>query len=488
MTNRPTEASRGADPSLDATVERVTRWTAGRTTRRSFVHRFGQFVMVLAAGPTIAGLLLKRAEARVCGQSGVTPKCETFDCNGPNDVWGWCWYASDGCCRNDGLKKICDCCTVNYPNVHGYCPSGTNVRCIVESCGSDPRVLDVTLTPLSWELGGYSRAAIRTGQFAAIAAREKTASRLVVAPESDVWAQYVAGPLAGTLGVPLITIDSAGPDQDIFDLASTLGVTKVLAVGRFPTDIATPFQAAGLGFESVADTADWTQLSVQVAEAIGRVNDINRTVTIEPTGLSGEAAPLAAIMAALNGFPIAIGSTATGAIGLPTLYVGPEPADVGVPAIRTTASDLLSLSTELADLAAAAPFVESRTVALAPQGSADLIDLVNVRAPVVLHPPQRLGQIEAWLQDHSVRYGLMDEVYFTRGPGELTTDEYWRLQGAVNGFRVDQLTGRPGEGLPVTRQPWSERPVGMARTDGSLPLGSEGPPGYWTELGQTLRQ
>ena len=97
-------------------------------------------------------------------QSGITPKCDTFDCVGPGDVWGWCWYASDGCCANGGLKKICDCCTVNYPNVHGYCPSGTNVRCIVESCGTDPRVLKVALTPIVWSAGvGYHHAAARGG-------------------------------------------------------------------------------------------------------------------------------------------------------------------------------------------------------------------------------------------------------------------------------------------------------------------------------------
>ena len=48
-------------------------------------------------------------------------------------------------CAGGALKKICDCCRANHPNVHGYCPSGTNVLCIVESCGADPRVQVVAL-------------------------------------------------------------------------------------------------------------------------------------------------------------------------------------------------------------------------------------------------------------------------------------------------------------------------------------------------------
>ncbi len=68
--------------TIDGAVERVGRWTAARTTRRSFLHRLGQLAVFVAAGPTIAGLLIREAQARVCGQSGVTPKCDTFDCTG----------------------------------------------------------------------------------------------------------------------------------------------------------------------------------------------------------------------------------------------------------------------------------------------------------------------------------------------------------------------------------------------------------------------
>lgn len=151
------------------------------------------------------------------------------------------------------------------------------------------------------------------------------------------------------------------------------------------------------------------------------------------------------------------------------------------------ATNLTDLSTELATLAVAAPFVNPRRLTIAPDGSADLLGLVNLQAPVVLHPANRLGHLEQWLQDHSLTYGMLEQVSFTRGPGELSTEEYWKLQAAVNGFRVDQLMGVAGQGLPVIRQPHAERPVGKARTDGALPVGSVEPPNYWTDLGQTLR-
>ncbi len=471
------------DRTIDGGVERLGRWTAARTTRRSFLHRLGQLAVFVAAGPTIASLLIREAQARVCGQSGITPKCDTFDCVGPGDVWGWCWYASDGCCRNDGLKKICDCCTVDYPNVHGYCPSGTNVRCIVESCGNDPRVLNVALTQIEWAAAtGYHHAAIG----AAVNDGHGRATRAVVADDADRWMQYLAAPLAGALGVPLLGISANGPTSNDLGLLAELGVTEVMVVG--PVVGTSGFTGASIAVDQVTTGSDLAALSQQVAARITTINDINRTVTVETTGLSAEAAPVAAAFAALGGFPLMVGSAAAAAVGYPTLYVGPEPADVSLISDRTTATSLVDLSIELADLAAGLPHVSARKVAIAPAGSSDAIGLVNLAVPVVLHPADQLGPFEAWVQGHSVRYGELEEIYYTKGPGQLTTDEYWKLQGAANGFRVDQLQGVAGQGLPVHRQPMAERPIGMAKTDGALSWGSESPPNYWTTQGQTFRR
>ncbi|MGI9594535.1 MAG: hypothetical protein ACR2QK_00160 [Acidimicrobiales bacterium] len=248
------------------------------------------------------------------------------------------------------------------------------------------------------------------------------------------------------------------------------------------------FTGAGITVDQVTTGSDLGSLSQQVATRITSINDINRTVTVETTGLSAEAAPAAAALAALGGFPFMVGSAAAAAIGYPTLYVGPEPADVSLISDRTMAGSLVELSIELADLASAMPSVSARKIAIVPAGSSDAIGLVNLSVPVVLHPADRLGPLEAWIQDHSVRYGELSEIYYMRGPGGLTTDEYWRLQAAANGFRVDQLQGVAGQGLPVIRQPMAERPIGMARTDGALSWGSESPPNYWTTQGQTFRR
>ncbi|MGI9615635.1 MAG: hypothetical protein ACR2QO_22170 [Acidimicrobiales bacterium] len=479
MTIRSAKQSASPSPAFDRAFEHVSRWAAARTTRRSFLHRMGQVAMFVAAGPAIAGILIREAQARVCGQSGVTPKCDTFDCTGPGDVWGWCWYASDGCCRNDGLKKICDCCTVNYPNVHGYCPSGTNVRCIVESCGNDPRVLAVALTPIGWEGdAGYHRTAIHAGH--------RQSSRAVVAQDSNRWMQYIAAPLAGTLGVPLLGVASGGPSQADLDLFARLGVSEIMAVGPVPGLSA--FTSNGIDVDVVSAEDDLGLLSRTVAAKIASINDVNRTVTVETVGLSAEVAPAAAAFAALGGFPLIVGAASADIVGYPTLYVGPEPADVGLISDRTTARSVVEVSMELAELAAGLPNISPNRIAIAPSGGSDSVGLSNLGVPVVLHPLGRLGALEDWIQDHSLRYGELAEIYYVQGPGQLTTEEYWRLQGAANGFRVDQLTGVAGEGLPVIRQPLGERPIGMARTDGAFSWGSEDPPGYWTNLGQVLRR
>ena len=475
---------------LDASVERVGRWAARRTSRRSFLHRLGQLAIVVAAGPSIGSLLMRRAEARVCGQSGVTPKCDTFDCAGPGDVWGWCWYASDGCCRNGGLKKICDCCTVDYPNVHGYCPSGTNVRCIVESCGTDPRLQTVKLHELTWEGGdiGYHHAAAVGGHWSG----GRTATKAVLAPADNPWLQYIAAPLAGVLGVPFFAVGPSGPHADVLTMLTELGVGEVLTVGPIPgLGMVT---ARGISASAATLSSDPVTASVEVAERIRTVNDINRTVTVNRTGLSADAAPYAAAFAALGGFPLLVTPDAAVTVGRPTLFVAVNPTGPAANLINDTTRSisLEAITVELGALAAALPAVreagtDQRGVVIVPAGSSDVVGLANLALPIVAHPPDRLGHLEQWLQDYALQWGALTDVYYTNGPGQLTTPEYWKLQAAVNGYRVDQLQGVAGEGLPVIRQPVAERPIGMARTDGALDWGSESPPAYWTSLGQTLR-
>ncbi len=465
---------------IDRAAETLTRWTAARTTRRSFMHRLGQFAVFIAAGPTVAGILMRRVEARVCGQSGVTPKCDTFDCNGPDDVWGWCWYANDGCCRNDGLKKICDCCTVNYPNVHGYCPSGTNVRCIVESCGTDPRVLDVDLVPLAWDAdSGYAASAAVAGQ--------GSATKVILTDAAHPWATAIAHPLGGALGIPVMAMSATGPNTAVVNAINQLGAVEVMLVGPVGPEITNQIALYGVQTTIVAADDDPVALSIAIAGVIRGITSINRSVTVAETGLSRAALPFAASFAARNGYPLAVTADATTAIGMPTLYIGPEPADAGVVAERTVGQTLSALSFELAELAAGAPFVEAKRLTIAPESSADLMGLINTEASIVLHQPNVLDPLGPWLQNYSLAYGELLTVFYVDGPDGLNGENYWRLQGTVNGFRIDQLTGVSGEGLPVRRQPFAERPIGMARIDGALDFGSEPAPSYWTNTAQTFR-
>ncbi len=469
-------------PTLDTAVERVGRWTAARTTRRSFLHRLGQLAVVVAAGPAIANLLMRRAEARVCGQTGVTPKCSTFDCVGEGRVWGWCWYASDGCCRNDGLKKICDCCTLDYPNVHGYCPSGTNVECIVESCGEDPRLMETAIVPVSVDAAGsFNGPAIDAGQ-------GTSAYRVVIADNSDAWIPLIAAPLAGTLGVPVVPVGNDGVSMLDLGRLDRLGVVIAMTVGPVSSAVTDALTGAGLTVESVTASSDLETVSVAVANRIRSINEINRTVTVATTGLSAAAGVIAANFAALSGFPLAVGDAAAVAIGMPTVAIGPEPADLGVVGSqRTTSTSVVELARELTELAAATPFVNATEVVLVPQGTGNLSGLINLQATIVFHPVDELALVANWLTNHGLRYGKWTKVFLVQGPGQLSPEEYWRLQGTVNGFRVDDLMGVPGEGLPVFRQPWAERPIGMARTDGALPWGSEPQGSYWTNVAQTFR-
>ena len=87
--SRADEARPRRTRSLDEGVERLSRWTAARLTRRSFFHRAGQVAMMVAAGPTVATILSRQAEARVSELSKPTSVAVTvMMTNGmPSAAW-----------------------------------------------------------------------------------------------------------------------------------------------------------------------------------------------------------------------------------------------------------------------------------------------------------------------------------------------------------------------------------------------------------------
>lgn len=467
---------------LDDAVERAGRWLAGRQSRRSFLGRAGKAAVLVAAGPTVATLLADRAEARVCGQSGVAPKCPTFDCLYSDSVWGWCWYASDGCCRNGGLKKICDCCTLGWPNVHGYCPTGHNVRCIVESCGTDPRVQTTLLTRLAPDAAGY------TG--AARSLRYRTAPTVVVADAEAPLLAAVAAPVAGVLGAPFLRFPRAGFGPEQQQLLAGLQVRRVVLVAPALAAQADAFRAAGLEVELVGTSTEPGRFSEEVAAWIRGVNRIGRSVTIVPEGLSGAMASTAAAFAAAQGFPLLVGGGAAQAVGLPTLLVGPEAValsgTVGVAAEATGSRSALALGAELAELAYANPVTDRGRVAIVPEG-VDALELVDLGVPVLHHPVWSIGSLLDWLVRHQRAYGSLGECCLGIGSGRIGDEDVWRLQSTLNGYQVQELMGVAGQGLPVISQPMAERPIGAARVDGRPTYPDQPPPAYWTSRAQTLR-
>jgi len=249
---------------LDGAVERIGRRLAARTTRRSFLERMAKVAVLVAGGPALVNLLAERADARVCGQSGTAPKCPTFDCVGEGNVWGWCWYASAGCCSNGGLKKICDCCRLNHPFAHGYCPTGHNVFCIVESCSADPRVLTVPVARVGGATGPATSATLSRNGFAA--GRGGTA---VVTDEGDPLVSSIARPLAAVLDGPSLLTARDRLTASTGDELRRLGVRDVVIVGpAIGLGVDADLVARGIIVRRVGTAADPGALSVQVAREV----------------------------------------------------------------------------------------------------------------------------------------------------------------------------------------------------------------------------
>lgn len=446
---------------LDHTVELVSRWLAVRTSRRSFLGRLARVAVLVATGPTLATLLARRAEARVCGQTGITPKCPTFDCNFPDSVWGWCWYASPGCCANGGLKKICDCCTTDWPNVHGYCPSGTNVRCIVESCHADPRVMTVTLDAV----GGDDASTVA----AALCDAEATTAWLC---RDDLLAAAVIAPLAAVEGAAVLLTDGdrlhpatiraiqAHEIQRIDHLSGTVSDTAIAEAARYTTTAASTPAGDDIGARSVT-------VARRVLDATGT----RRVIAVDSAGTSASLAPIVAGLGAALGCPVVVGRPALDTIvderrPVVVWLVGPEAAawagaiPGGVPVARST--DLATAAFDAVGRITATEEPSPLNVLLAAAGAPHLhAAAAVVRGTTLVHPDGFLGEdIAAFLRDHQPDISTASRI---DGPGQLGAAGVWEAQAALNHYDVHELQGVAGQGLPVRSQPLAERELGRAR-------------------------
>jgi hypothetical protein len=462
--------------------EQASRWLANRTTRRSFLGKVGRGAVLVASGSTLATLLVgDEAEARVCGQSGVSPKCPTYDCD---DVWGWCWYAT-GCCAGGELKKICDCCRLDHPNVHGYCPSGTNVYCIVESCGADPRVQVVALRRVPTD----DPVQLSTGA---------SRSRNPEGSAAEVWLAEVAQPLAGSVaavigarrGIPLLVARGDSLGTHVIAELQRLGARKVSlrGPGFLPTVDAellrygiTP-ERADIDGSPAAVTAVADRFAAEQKAA-----GVRRAVCIEPAGMSRDAAPLAAGLAMAKGYPLLVGVDRARAAGFTVTYlVGAEAAARAedVPGGQAlAAASWGELSAAVADVAYRVEAAKAPSLAMAADGGPAPYPLVSAGGPILLHAP---GTVDGIRDVLFIARDRLRTVAVAGATGALTTDSYYELQSIVNGFEAHKLIGVSGQGLPVIDQPLDERPLGLARRSNTPPV--ELAPEYWTGRGLELSE
>ncbi len=408
--------------------------------------------MLVAGGPALATLLADRAEARVCGQSGVSPRCPTFDCN---DIWGWCWYAT-GCCANGALKKICDCCRSGYPNVHGYCPAGTNVRCIVESCGQDPRLQRVRVERVLSDDREELATRIRQATFPAGSAA------IAITDGEQPLVGAVAVAAAAIIGIPLLHVPRTRLGEAHLRALTVSGAIHVVILGAaLPGEIDQQLQGYGIKVERIGTSADLSTFSAEVAADLQRRIGPRNVVALTDSGVSAASAPAAAAFAAEGRYPVIIGAD-TQRAGAGIYLVGPElaprAADLAGAAVVSGGSPQ-EVAINLARMARSEGRATGR-IGLAPAGSPVALQLASLGGVVLLHDPGGLGPTRNWIIGN--RNGLQS-AWLAGREGTLPSPAVWQLQSALNGFDVQNLRGVGGQGLPVIPQPISERPIGRAR-------------------------
>jgi hypothetical protein len=443
------------ESGVDGFVERVARRRAVASTRRSFLGRLGKVALVVAGGPALAATLGGGvAEARVCGQSGVSPLCDSFDCGA---TWGWCWYAN-GCCAGGLLKKICDCCAPLTPNPVGYCPPGTRVLCVVESCGADPRLQTATLSSLP-----TADPVALSVAFSRDAFPGAVPMAVVGDAESPVHAA-IAGSLGRVVEGPVLLSGRGELAAAVAEELARLRVEFVTLAGpALAPGVAEALTARGIVVERVGDDPGDAPFSVAAARWSRGLTGARRAVVLAP-GVAPAVAASAAAVAALHRLPLLVGGPdqVAAALAQPrplreTFVVSADPAAAGgYPGGRSLAGATAEeQAARLATLQLELGGVPDRVV-LGPSDAGNAA-LGLAGAPVLLHRPQQLDGVRDWL------FAQRGGISSVRLAGALALPARRELQSILNEFEIHLLRGGPGEGLPVIPQPVEERPIGRAR-------------------------
>lgn len=454
---------------LDQLGESASRWLASRFTRRSFLGASGKAALVVAGGAGLAELFASRAEARQCGQSGISPKCPTFDCVGSDVAWGWCWYASPGCCADGGLKKICDCCKTNHPNVQGYCPEGSAVYCMVESCLEDPRVQTV---PVERYLGAD---AAEISMARSVLRKAGSARTVVMSNGFDPLMAAVAVPVASALGVPLLLTDPDATRRGVREELDRLGASQIIVVGPGLSGVEglNGVERIGGGF------ADAASVSVEVAAWLSGRGVITSVVCIGSSTNSIRIGAVAASYAAIRNVPLLVGVASVGLVrprlsgGFGVLLIGDDVAEAKLDAVvglggidRLRGSDPSVISQAVADRFFTKVPNGTFPIVIASDDPAQLeLGTLPSGGVVVVHGDGGIDPaLRDWLRANRKRFSNADVV--STGRSALTDQGIYDLQSAVNGYETLYLIGKDGQGLPVIAQPLEEREQGKAKVRG----------------------
>lgn len=446
---------------------------AKRSSRRSFLGNVGKVAIVAAGGSAVAGLFAQQAQARVCGQTGVSPKCPTYDCLQPG-FFGYCWYASPGCCTNGGLKKICDCCLTGWPNVQGYCPDGASVYCVVESCLEDPRVQNVVLE--RWNGDNPVTASIaRSGT-------RPTAVNVVIASAAHPLAAAMAVPVGGEIGAPILFCPTDRiPDEVIAEIAR-LGAKRLIVAAPGMSDSARATLDGLATIENLTPTAsgeDWAGASVEIARWLierGR----SELVAIGADGEALAIAPAAAAFASTRRGVLLIGPDAVRAVrdsnptrAFTATSIGNAMKGAIGNAKEFLAPDLETLSLVLADQIISKDS-GTLSVGFAALSSGGFSSIVASNSVVIVHNDGVTStRVRDWIIERRRRFSRAELCLHS--PGALDNTAIYQLQSALNGFDAHQLAGVAGQGFPVYPQPLDERIAGHARVSGELPSTSRPP-------------
>jgi hypothetical protein len=460
MTSAPAAVNVTGEPAgvLDRLIEGAGRWIAGRTTRRSFLGMAGRAGVLVAGGSSMAVLLADQAQARVCGQTGVAPKCETFACNA---TWGWCWYSTGVCCANGATKKICDCCAPNTPHPVGYCPSGTRVLCILESCGADPRA---TPKP-TVVLGTADPVAVSVSASRAIHER---AAVVVISDAQSPSHAAVAAAVAGIAAGPMLLTARGGLDATVAEEIRRLRADHALVVGHSLSEaVDDALRAQGLFVQRLGsgNPAQWSnEVALWVRERTG-----GRTAIV----LTGEIAPhVAGAVAGVAGtrrWPVLLG---TGDAVRPAL-AAPRPVrrtivvtddaqhaqDLPHPDVIASADPTL-IASGLADRLVQAGWNGTPIGIACERDPGAATALSTLGGPVLLHRAGTLDGARDWLLSHRAR---AESAYVSGDRRTFPAQAEYDTQALLNFFETHHLQGGPGQGLPVMSQPLNERPIGRAR-------------------------